>query len=609
MTTQMTENKKVLKTAVVLERRVIQAGGQNMPAGLAAPTKFTEGDIVTLKIKWDSDNMPRPGQFFMVEAAGFQLKRPISVSKIGPDFFEMTIRVFGSGTQWIASLDAGSYVDIIGPLGRGYDIPNFAEKKQGEKYLVIGGGIGVAPQIPLVDELTRASADFDFVAGFRGRPYMADQAGYIASESPEFAASGVFCGNVSPIVLDLLSKNKYSEIYICGPNVMIEALAKPMLADGLDPQVLLEERFACGVGACLVCSRKVKSEAGYARVCTDGPMFRASELEFQPKMPASARKPAATKNPAAAKNPDQSGGEAPDLSVDLNGLLLKNPVTTASGTFGFGREYNEFYPIGRLGGISVKGLTLDIKEGNPGRRVVETSSGMINSVGLQNPGADAFINHELPWLKKQGMAVIANINGGSVSEMTEIAAKIDAAGVGSTELNISCPNVKSGGMAFGTDPVAVKEVVSAVRRVVKGHLMVKLSPNVTDIAAIAKICEAEGADALSLINTVSGLAVDIRAKQLHLLRGSGGLSGPAIKPIALRCVHDVVKAVDIPVLGMGGISSTEDAIEFLMVGASAVAVGTALFSNPKLPLEIVEGIEEYMKKEKIRNILEFRLSH
>lgn len=283
-----------------------------------------------------------------------------------------------------------------------------------------------------------------------------------------------------------------------------------------------------------------------------------------------------------------------NLCVDLNGLVLKNPVTTASGTYGFGREYGEYLDLGLLGAISVKGLTLEPREGNEGVRIAETPMGMINSVGLQNPGVHAFIEHEIPFLRAHDLKIIANINGNTIEEYCEMAQILDHADVDSIELNISCPNVKNGGLAFGTNPKVVQEVVSRIRKSTSKHLMVKLSPNVTDIKEIARIVEAEGADCLSLINTVTGMAIDIYKRRTVLKRGSGGLSGPAIKPIALKLVNDVYHTVKIPILGMGGIATHEDAVEFLLAGASAIAVGTANFSNPKAPVEILEGIQRYM---------------
>lgn len=283
------------------------------------------------------------------------------------------------------------------------------------------------------------------------------------------------------------------------------------------------------------------------------------------------------------------------MKVDLNGLILNNPITVASGTYGFGREYSELIDLNQIGAISVKGLTLETREGNEGRRMVETPMGMINSVGLQNPGVHYFIENEIGFLRQFDTKIIANINGNTIEEYCEIARILSAEDVDSIELNISCPNVKNGGLAFGTDPVIVREVVAKVRKASKKHLIVKLSPNVTDIKTIAKIVEDEGADCISLINTMAGMAIDIHGRKPFLRRVSGGLSGPAIKPIALKMVYDVHSVVNIPVLGMGGIANATDALEFILAGATAIAIGTANFSNPYAPIEIKKGIEDYMR--------------
>lgn len=285
-----------------------------------------------------------------------------------------------------------------------------------------------------------------------------------------------------------------------------------------------------------------------------------------------------------------------DYRVNLNGLELKNPVTVASGTYGFGREYAEYIDLNQLGAISVKGLTLEPREGNEGRRIAETPMGMLNSVGLQNPGVHYFVDNEIPFLRQYDLKIIANINGNTIEEYCEMAEILSSADVDSIELNISCPNVKNGGLAFGTNPEVVKEVVRRVRAKCQKHLIVKLSPNVTDIKEIARIVEAEGADCIAMINTVSGMAIDIYQRKTFLKRGSGGLSGPAIKPIAVKLVNDVYQTVKIPILGMGGIMNFEDAAEFLLGGATAVAIGTGNFANPNAPVEVLAGLETYMIK-------------
>ncbi|WP_194190002.1 dihydroorotate dehydrogenase [Clostridium chrysemydis] len=290
------------------------------------------------------------------------------------------------------------------------------------------------------------------------------------------------------------------------------------------------------------------------------------------------------------------------LKVNINGVEFKNPVIAASGTFGFGEEYNDFYDVSILGGISSKGLTINKKDGNSGIRVVETEAGMMNSVGLQNPGVDTFIERELPKMRSYKTNIIANVGGGCYEDYEEAILKLDKTDVDIIELNISCPNVKSGGMAYGIKADVAYEFVKKIRTLTKKPLMVKLSPNAENIVEMAKRCEEAGADSLSLINTLKGMAIDIHKRKPVFDNVYAGFSGPAIKPVALRMVHEVSKAVSIPVIGLGGISNANDAIEFLMAGASAIQVGTANFNNPLACKEIIEGIEEFLKKEGIEDI-------
>lgn len=298
-----------------------------------------------------------------------------------------------------------------------------------------------------------------------------------------------------------------------------------------------------------------------------------------------------------------SGSEAPgrlqaqpDLSVTLAGIKMKNPVMTASGTFGSGREYAGLYDISALGAIVVKGLSTVPWPGNPGIRLAETTAGLLNSIGLQNPGVDHFLEADWPWLRGLGTPVIVNIVGKTVDEYVEVARRLDGSGVAGIEVNISCPNIKEGGLAFGTEPGMAGRVTRAVRDATKLPVIVKLSPNVRDITEIARAVEASGADALSLINTLTGMAIDIRNRRPILGNVIGGLSGPAIKPVALRMVWQVAGAVGIPLIGIGGIMTWSDALEFIMAGATAVAVGTASFVNPLAPLQIIEGLGKYLQE-------------
>ncbi len=293
----------------------------------------------------------------------------------------------------------------------------------------------------------------------------------------------------------------------------------------------------------------------------------------------------------------------PDLTTDIGGIRLRNPVMTASGTFGYAREFETYVDLNRLGGIIVKGLSLAPSKGNRPPRIVETACGMLNAIGLENVGIEAFITEKLPFLVRLSTPVFVNIYGRSIEEYAALAARIDAVeGVLGIEVNISCPNVKAGGVAFGVDPEVAGQVVSAVRKNTAKTLIVKLSPNVTDITVIARRVVAEGADALSLINTITGMAIDVVKRRPVLANFTGGLSGPAIKPVALRMVWQVCQAVDVPVIGIGGITSAHDALEFLIAGAAAVQVGTANFVNPRATTEILVGIEDYLKENRLKRL-------
>lgn len=290
------------------------------------------------------------------------------------------------------------------------------------------------------------------------------------------------------------------------------------------------------------------------------------------------------------------------LAVTIAGIHMKTPVIAASGTFGFGLEYKDFIDLNEIGAIAVKGLTLEARSGNQGRRIAETPSGMLNSIGLENPGVDTFLATILPQLKQYDVPVIANISGNTVEEYALMAKKLTVAGVAGLEVNISCPNVKNGCLAFGVDPESAALVTRAVKNNTSLPVIVKLSPNVTDIVTVAKAVEAAGADAVSLINTLLGMAIDIHSWRPVLGNVVGGLSGPAVKPVALRMVWQVAKAVTVPVIGMGGIMTAEDALEFMLAGAAAVSVGTASLVNPRAAADIAQGMQDYLQKKNLQHI-------
>lgn len=296
-----------------------------------------------------------------------------------------------------------------------------------------------------------------------------------------------------------------------------------------------------------------------------------------------------------------------DVSVNVAGVQLKNPVMPASGCFGFGREYSAYYSLDSLGAIVVKATTDNPRAGNPTPRVAETTAGMLNSIGLANPGVDYVISHELPWLSPQGVPIIVNVAGETSLEYCNVVERLCASGlIAGIELNVSCPNVSCGGLSFGVDPAILEKLVSEVRKVCSVPLFVKLSPNVADIKPLAVAAENGGADALSLINTLLGMRIDVHKRSPVLGRRIGGLSGPAIKPVAIRMVYEASQVVDIPIIGMGGISTGEDAIEFIMAGATAVQVGTANFTDPYACPRIIQEIEEYMVVNQIQSLSEIR---
>ncbi|MGD9220149.1 MAG: dihydroorotate dehydrogenase [Desulfobacterales bacterium] len=295
--------------------------------------------------------------------------------------------------------------------------------------------------------------------------------------------------------------------------------------------------------------------------------------------------------------------KGPDLKITIGNLELQNPVLTASGTFGYAQEFEDLVDLNRLGAIIVKGLALRPTKGNPPPRIVETPCGMLNAIGLENVGIDAFADQKLPFLKTLSPPILANIYGTCIEDYAELAARLETLeGIAGVEVNISCPNVKAGGIAFGADPDVAYRVVAAVREKTTKHLMVKLSPNVTDITLIARSAEAAGADSLSLINTITGMAIDLETRRPKIANITGGLSGPAIKPIALRMVWQVVQAIQIPVIGIGGIITAEDALEFLVAGASAVQIGTANFINPQVTTDIIDGIEAFIARRNIASV-------
>lgn len=295
-----------------------------------------------------------------------------------------------------------------------------------------------------------------------------------------------------------------------------------------------------------------------------------------------------------------------NTSINIAGVSFKNPIMPASGTFGSGQEYSEFIDLNQLGAVVTKGVSYYPWEGNPPPRIMETASGMINAVGLQNPGIDVFLERDIPFLQKFNTKVIVNVCGNTVNDYIKVVERLSGQAIDMLEINISCPNVEHGGIAFGQEPKMVEYITKEIKKIAKQPISMKLTPNVTDITEIAKAAEFGGADALSLINTITGMRIDVKKRDFSVANKTGGLSGAAIKPIALRMVYQVYKAVQIPIIGMGGVSTTEDALEFIMAGATGVAIGTANFNNPYVMLEVIKGLNNYMEENGIEDLKEIR---
>jgi dihydroorotate dehydrogenase (NAD+) catalytic subunit len=631
---------------------------ENLPSRVLAVSSVTE-TIFRLDCGWAGPE-PRAGQFFMLKPEGSPvfLPRPVSLAgwsgKTGIKQLTFLIARRGAGTAELARLLSGETLELSGPLGNAWGdfLPSAesfgAETKNkgidaGAKTLqkaaaLVGGGIGIAPLLSLVQELSGKNTtksggfSFDFYAGFkRGFKNTAERDALFMTVTalPEYIiAAEEDGGELTGKIPDFLDPSRYAAVCACGPEPMLRAVAEKCNESGTPCYVSMERTMACGVGACLGCS--VDTLRGRRRCCADGPVFPAGEIFFDgPPVSDVPFSPAGSVFFAGGSSPSRPGeasppapppsrpgeGSPPDLSVTIGGVRLRNPVIAASGCFGYGSEYAGLLDCAALGGICTKGLTLNPRKGNSGERLHETPSGLLNSIGLENPGIAAFLEGELPRLRELGPAVIANLSGSDIPEYSEGAKLLDASSVDMIELNISCPNVKAGGMAFGLDPETAAAVSSAVRKAAPHKpLMVKLSPNAPDLAAVARACAGAGADALSLVNTFKAMAIDrIRGRPVFD-NTSAGLSGPAVKPIALRMVWELWEALRedlrsgggsspaLPLVGMGGIASAADALDFLMAGAAAVQVGSANFARPQIMIEIIRGIEKYMGERGIQKI-------
>lgn len=581
---------------------------------------FPKNSVYLLKVKVKEDNEPAAGQFFMLhcERSNFLLGRPISIfhakKENGVVFLEFLIlkKGEGTGTCEICSLQNGDKISLLGPCGNSFEVINndfFAGNKAAvndntAKVCIVGGGIGVAPVAGFAETLPAQS--YDFYASFKSGSYGLENLNaknlVITTDDGSVGVHGML---PAALTAQILKEKKYSVLYACGPIPMLAYLKEICAQAGVKCFLSMESRMACGVGVCLGCV--IDTSEGKKRCCKDGPIFSGEVLKFAPAV----SEVAGVK--VQPKREPLADGVEPDLSVDIAGVHFENPVIGSSGTFGFGTEYKSVFDVNRLGGISSKGLTLEPREGNDGIRLHETPSGLMNSIGLQNPGISHFIKEELPEMMKLKPVTIANLSGSSLETYTEGAKLLDKTDVPVIELNISCPNVSAGGAAFGMSCSAAQTVVAAVRKLTKKPLLVKLTPQSPELNQVALACIEAGADGISLCNSFQGIAIDIERGVPVFDKLKAGLGGPAVRPIAVRLIYELVEAINslpenkrVPVVAIGGIATWQDAVEFIMAGASAVQVGTATFANPNAMIEIIDGLSAFMKRKGYAKLDDFK---
>lgn len=544
--------------------------------------------VFEMTLRGDCSAFKKPGQFVEISIPGLYLRRPISVCDIEGTRLTLIFKTVGKGTEAMTKMSPGMELDLLTGLGNGFDT-----SKCSDIALLTGGGVGVPPLYLLARRLMAEGKKVKVALGFNTAEeiFYLDRFKELGAEVEVATVDG--SAGVKGFVTDAIRKPNmqgWDFWYACGPLPMLSALGREL--DCSKGEVSMEERMGCGFGACMGCT--IQTPWGPKRVCKDGPVFDALLMkDFK-----------GNGTPAPTLPRDRKCDGEPELSTELCGIKLKNPIVPASGTFGFGQEFAHIYNLNILGGISIKGTTLNPRFGNVTPRIAETPDGMINSVGLQNPGADEVYSHEVPQLRKiYGGCIIANVSGFSIDEYVEACRKADACeGVDIIEVNVSCPNVHNGGMAFGTSAEQAAEVTRAVKESVKKPVFIKLSPNVTDIVSIAKACENAGADGLTLINTLLGMRININTGSPVIANRMGGFSGPAVFPVAVRMVYQVSQAVNIPVMGCGGVSTAEDVVEMMMAGASAVQIGSANLVEPTACKDIADNLPQLLKQLKINNI-------
>lgn len=554
-------------------------------------------NILNIEVSDESCNLPIAGQFFMLrsECSGQLLARPISVfhsekTKYGISLCFLILQK-GTGTKELCSLEADDKVQLLGPLGNIFPKPTDSLRK----VCIIGGGIGVAPVVGFAESLKENSYDFYacFKSGKYGLKNIKPSKLVVATDDGSEGVKGML-----PTVLDVkkLKEEGYSEVYACGPAQMLAYVKKISEEAGIQCWISMEARMACGVGVCLGCV--IPTTQGNLRCCKDGPVFDSKIISFDKPVSLIRREPLSSE---------------PDLSFSVKNVKFENPVIGSSGTFGFGTEYASIFDVNKLGGIASKGLTLEKREGNSGIRLWETPSGLMNSIGLQNPGIPHFIENELPEMLKLKPVTIANLSGSSLESYVEGAKLLEKTEVPLVELNISCPNVAAGGAAFGMSCSAADTVVRAVRAVLNKPMIVKLTPQSPELIEVALECIKAGADGISLCNSFQGVAIDIETGIPVFDKIKAGFGGPAIRPIAVRLIYELYEAIcnlpndkQVPVFAIGGIARWQDVVEFIMAGATAVEVGTNTFANPLTMVECIEGLKDFMKRKGYSNLSEMR---
>ena len=560
----------------------------------AAPTGSVY--LIKLDVRGREAVLPLAGQFYMLRAVktGVLLGRPISIfhakKTIRGVELQFLILIKGQGTAELCSLETGDEVQLLGPLGNTFPLPG-----KNAKVCIAGGGIGIAPVAGFAEILSPGS--YDFFASYKSGTYGIENIHPAKlTITTDDGSSGIHGMLSAALTADTLKNGKYEAVYACGPAPMLAYVKKISEEAAIPCWISMESRMACGMGVCLGCT--IPTTEGNKRCCKDGPVFDSRILKF----------PVPASQPRREQLPFE-----PDLSVTIAGIKFRNPVIGSSGTFGFGSEYAPLFDVNKLGGIASKGLTIEPREGNTGIRLWETPSGLMNSIGLQNPGIPHFIEHELPEMLKLKPVTIANLSGSTLETYIDGAKLLDKTDVPIIELNISCPNVAAGGASWGMTCSNADTAVRAVRAVTKKPLIVKLTPQAPDLSGVVLSCIKAGADAISLCNSFQGVAIDIERGVPVFDKVKAGFGGPAVRPIAVRLIWETIEAVNtlpenerVPVIAIGGIQKWEDAVEFIMAGASAVEVGTNTFANPLTMIEVLKGLTAFMKRKGYATIADMR---